>query len=393
MNIRWLGSVNDQNLIVELQSALSQSGRSLGTYASVEELEKNLTNKEDVLLFLPSSPAYDVYELCERISFLFPLVSIVLLVPQDQMDLKRAMQSKAMDLQVWPNSVVSFIKTIEGLETRITTKLIKLRPYTLTHKNGKVVTIVSTKGGVGKTTISVNLATALGLQGKRVVLVDLDLQFGDVAISFNAKPKKTIYEWVKHEYEKGSSNLQDYLISVTENVDILAAPLRPELAESIEGEHVGQVIEELKKSYDLVIIDTPPLIVETVLVALDLSDEILLITALDLPTLKNSKICVETFDLLKLKEKIKVIINKDSQVGGLMAKNVEQILNMSVYARIPSDFKTAVFSLNSGVPFVISHARSPLSKQVVALAKKLNENDTPSSDEPKKFWGKWFKTS
>jgi pilus assembly protein CpaE len=392
MNIKWLSSVIDQNLIAEIQSALSQNGRHLDCYKSLEELEDKLPNKEDVLLVLPSNPAYDVYELCERISFLFPLVSIVLLEAKDQMDWKRAMQAKAIDLLEWPISVDSFVQTIEDLEKRIVTRLIKLQPYNKAHKDGKVITVVSTKGGVGKTTTSVNLAAAFGLQGKRVVLVDLDLQFGDVAISFNAKPKKTIYEWVKQEYENENSGLQDYLISVTENVAILAAPLRPELAESIEGEHVSQLIAELKQAYDLIIIDTPPLLVETVLVALDLSDEILLITALDLPTLKNSKICVETFDLLKLKEKIKVIINKDSQIGGLMAKNVEQVLNMPVYARIPSDFKTAVFSLNSGVPFVLSHAKSPLAKQVTALAKKLNGID-PLEEKQRKFWGRWFKTS
>ena len=145
----------------------------------------------------------------------------------------------------------------------------------------------------------------------------------------------------------------------------------PEYAELVTGEHVQFILTQLRERYDVILIDTPPSLVETVIVGMENADEILLITALDLPTLKNGKLAIETLTLLNLRDKIKVVLNRDAEIEGMKTDTVESILGMSIHSRVPSDYKVVISSLNRGIPFVISNPRSLVARSVFTIADKL----------------------
>jgi pilus assembly protein CpaE len=174
-------------------------------------------------------------------------------------------------------------------------------------KRCEVVTIFGTKGGVGKTTIAVNLAVLLAKSKKKVALIDLDLQFGDVSIFLNLYPKRTISELAQEGNALDLELLDSYLIPHISGVKILPAPGRPEYAELITPGHVEEIVNLLKLHYDYIVIDTPPLFNETNLSALDLSTQILLVLAMDLATIKNVKLSLELLESLHQRGKTKLI--------------------------------------------------------------------------------------
>ncbi len=387
MKIQWIG-FSEKSSPIELRQSLGAKGKMITWYSEIDQLEQSIYDPSGIVLFLHESETYSVYELSREISLKYPLVSIILLV--SEVDYKKAMYSGAIDIVSLPVVEKEVAKAVTEAERLIEEKL-STHINRVENKQGSVITVCSTKGGVGKTTVSVNLAVALSKLNKKVVVLDLDLQFGDVAILFDVQPKKTIYEWVKECYEQDGENVQSFITSHSSGVDVLAAPLLPEFAELISGIHVTAVIEQLKKHYDFVIIDTPPSLVETVLVSLEHSDEIFLITSMDLPTLKNGKLAIETLQLLGLKDKIKIILNRDTEMEGMKVDTVEKILATKVDAKIPSDYKAVVQSFNNGMPFVYSHPKIAVSKGIVTLADEMvngPENNTKKRSVFRMFFRK-----
>lgn len=371
MKTRWIGLTDKEDETIRLDSLVNKKGFNLTWYPSVKEIKGELLQDKDSVIFLKHSESYDIYQICKEFSLKFPLASIILLIPEQQMDLKKALRAGARDVARIPIELAELEQIIKEVESEQQFRDIPMDVRSIKQiKNGKIITVCSTKGGVGKSTIAVNLAIALTRQKKHVAVLDLDLQFGDVAIMYDEKPKRTIYEWVKEEYGNGRS-IDNFMIHHKSGVNILAAPLRPEFSEEISEEHIKVLLGELKQHYDLVIIDTPPYFTETVLTALENSEEILLVTCMDIPTLKSSKLCIETLESLNIKDRIKVILNRETKVKGLQPLSVENTLGVPVFARIPGDFKLATNSMNNGIPFLISHPKAGVSKNVISLAEKL----------------------
>lgn len=364
---------------------LNQHGHILSIYYDEAVLKPALEGNDFVVVLLEHNETYDVYELCGEISLSHPHTPIILLLPETEIDLKKAMYVGATDVIAMPFDVLEFSQAAKKAESYLEVRFEKT-PKVI--KEGRIITICSTKGGVGKTTISVNLATTLAKQKQTVVVLDLDLQFGDVAIMFDIEPKRTIYEWIKESYEAGKENIEDYITPTKFGTDILAAPNLPEFAELVTGEHVAYILDHLRKRYDVIIIDTPPALVETVIVALEHSQEILLITSMDLPTLKNGKLAIETLELLGLKDRIKVILNRDTEMEGMKVEYAEEILGLKVYARVASDYKTVVSSSNKGVPFVLSDTKSNVAKGVISLSEKITAKEHVQAETKEKK--KWY---
>jgi pilus assembly protein CpaE len=237
---------------------------------------------------------------------------------------------------------------------------------------GQIFTVFSTKGGVGKSTVSVNLAVALTmLTSRRVALLDLDLQFGDVSIMLDMQPGKTLYDLVC-EQAAGELDVKPYIKTHKSGVDVLSAPAKPEQAEVISGEHIQKILKTLKVDYDYVVVDTCQLLEERVLTALDMSDEILLLATLDLPTIKNAKLCLDVMRALSYEEsRIKLVVNRSSRTIGISPKDFEESLGKEIDYHIPSDGTLVISSANSGVPFVLTAKSAKISKSVFAMAKDL----------------------
>ncbi len=239
-------------------------------------------------------------------------------------------------------------------------------------QGGKQITVFSSKGGVGKTTLAVNLALALADGGqKKVALVDLDLAFGDVAITLQLFPARTIADTVSMGSGLDIGALETLMTPHKDNVSALVAPVQPDAKDTIPPALVGKILRLLKAEHDYVVVDTAPAFDEHVLQALDDSDEILLVTTLDVPTLKNVKIAVETLDLLNIPpSRRRLILNRADEKVGLTAEKVESTLGMSIATSIPTSSQVPN-STNSGEPIMVAFPRHPVSQAISCLARDL----------------------
>ena len=175
-----------------------------------------------------------------------------------------------------------------------------------------MITVFSPKGGVGKSTMATGLAGAYAGPLKRhTLLIDLDLQFGDVGIMMGIDPTQTIVDLVTTTGELDPDKLGGYVVHHPSGVDVLAAPLRPEDAELVTEDRIGQLVDVAKAAYDIVVLDTPPHFDATTLAALDRSDRLVLLTTMDIPTVKNAKLALQTLNLLQYpRERIALVVNR-----------------------------------------------------------------------------------
>ena len=233
-------------------------------------------------------------------------------------------------------------------------------------QGGKQITVFSSKGGVGKTTLAVNLALALADGGqKKIALVDLDLAFGDIAITLQLFPARTIADTVSMGSGLDIGALETLMTPHKDNVSALMAPVQPDAKDTIPPALVGKILRLLKAEHDYVVVDTAPAFDEHVLQALDDSDEILLVTTLDVPTLKNVKIAIETLDLLNIPpSRRRLILNRADEKVGLTAEKVESTLGMKIATSIPTSSQVPN-STNAGEPIMVAFPRHPVSQAVV----------------------------
>jgi pilus assembly protein CpaE len=239
-------------------------------------------------------------------------------------------------------------------------------------RHGRVVTVFSPKGGTGKTVTATNLGTSLAKHwGKRALLLDLDLQFGDAAIMLGIEPEKTIYDLVTAPGELDSEKLAGYTTRHASGVEILPAPLRPEDAELVTEAKLARLLEVARESYDVIVVDTSPFFHGPMLATLDRTDELLLLCGLDVPTLKNVRLSLQTLELLSFpSDRIRLALNRANSKVGMKPKEVEAALERTVDFEIPSD-RTVPLAVNRGNPAVVSDPKADFSRAVRAMAKEF----------------------
>ena len=236
----------------------------------------------------------------------------------------------------------------------------------------KVIAVFSPKGGVGKTTIAVNLALALTEKGaRRVCLVDLDLAFGDVAITMQLFPTHSIEQAIGSEDALDVELLDALLTRHQDSLMVLAAPPHPDTRERVTPLLVSRIIRTLRETFDYVVIDMAPAFDEQVLTALDETDEVVMVTTLDVPTLKNVKVAVETFDALHVaRDNRHLVLNRADDEVGINADKVEGILGMPVTVQIASSLEIAA-ATNAGSPVIVSDPDHQFSGAIRDLATSL----------------------
>jgi pilus assembly protein CpaE len=240
------------------------------------------------------------------------------------------------------------------------------------RKAGHVLTVFSPKGGTGKTVVSTNLAIALAKrEGRRTLLLDLDLQFGDAAIVLGMEPEKTIYDLVVAPGELDPEKLAGYVTRHTSGLDVLAAPMRPEDAELIVESKVTALLEVARASYDAIVVDTSPFFHGPMLATLDRTDELLVLCGLDVPTLKNVRLALQTLELLSFpSSRIRYVMNRASTNTGLKTREVEAGLKVKVGTELPLD-KAVQVCVNRGEPVILSESRCEFSKALAQLAHEV----------------------
>jgi len=250
-------------------------------------------------------------------------------------------------------------------------------------RHGKIVTVFSPKGGTGKTVTATNLATAAAkFEGRKALLLDLDLQFGDAAIMMGVEPDKTIYDLVVAPGELDSEKLAGYTTKHPCGLFVLPAPLRPEDAELVTEAKLGRLLEVARESFDVIVVDTSPFFHGPMLATLDRTDELLLLCSLDVPTLKNLRLALQTLDLLSFpKQRVRIVLNRSNSKVGMKPNEVEGALGMKVRFEVPSD-RAVPLAVNRGNPVVLTEESSDVSRAIKSMAKELFR--APQEDKAKK---------
>jgi len=240
-------------------------------------------------------------------------------------------------------------------------------------KPGQVYSVFGAKGGTGATTLATNLAIVLHrLTGKRTLLVDLDLELGEVAVLLGVRPRFNLVDMVQNFHRMDAGLLASYIEQHQSGVHLLSAPFHPERTEVASAEEIRKIIQFLKHHYEYVIVDTPKSFAPTTLAAFDQSDLVFLIVALDLPSLRNVQ---RGLPLLKRVlprglDQTRLVVNRfqpDEEIG---LKEVEQTLGLKVFWTLSNDYDAVIHSINAGKPIVLN-GNSKYTKDVKALGAQL----------------------
>jgi pilus assembly protein CpaE len=245
-------------------------------------------------------------------------------------------------------------------------------------RHGRIVTVFSPKGGTGKTVTATNLAVSFAkYEKKRTLLLDLDLQFGDASIMLGLEPEKTIYDFVVAPGELDSEKLAGYVTRHGSGVDILPAPLRPEDAELVTESKLSRLLEVARESYDVIVVDTSPFFHGPMLATLDRTDELLMLCGLDVPTLKNVRLALQTLELLSFPTgSIRFVLNRANSKVGMKKKEVEGALDVKIRFEVPSD-RAVPLGVNRGVPPAVGDTGSDFAKAMREIAKALATQEQP----------------
>lgn len=245
-------------------------------------------------------------------------------------------------------------------------------PTANAHKSGRLIVVFSPKGGTGKTMLATNLAVALAEEKNRTCLIDVDLQFGDVAIALGLEPTRTTSDALGLRNAVDEHALKSLLLPYRSNLTVLPGPTKPADAEFVSPDLVTNLIEGLLTMHDVVIVDTPPEFNDIVLKILDMADTHLLVATPDLAALKSLRVAIDTLNAIGYPAaKRMVILNRDEPNLGLSTSDIRGILQMSITSRIPMH-RDVIVSLNRGKSILEDSPRNPVSRAIRLLAHQLS---------------------
>jgi pilus assembly protein CpaE len=346
-----------------------------------------------VVLMDINMPDMDGIQATEIIAKDIPSAQIIIVSVQSDTDyLRRAMLAGARDFLSKPPPADELVNTIRRLG-----QLSQQREQQMVAAPtgpggsaaggrgmaGKVIAVYSPKGGAGCTTLVTNLALALHTEDTKVVVVDANLQFGDVGVFLNLQGKYSLVHLAERSEESDDDFLQSVLASHSSGVKVLLGPPTPEDAELVNAAQLKKVIETLRPHFHYVLVDTSAVVRDVELAIFDAADRVLLVATPDIPSLANIKKFFDLVDKLGYPlEKLLLLLNRVDKRGGISAANVEETLKHAVRGQILLDDKTVLASINSGVPFITGPRNLPPVQGVLDLAQKLREEFTPKEPAP-----------
>lgn len=344
----------------------------------------------DVVLMDINMPDIDGISATETIRHKAPHIQVVILSVQgDQNYMRRAMLAGARDFLTKPpmgDELVSAIRRAAEMARIERGKSTQVRlpssapggttvsPTTLMGlPQGKIVTVYSPKGGTGCTTLAVNLAIALHNEDTRVVLVDGNLQFGDVAVFVNEQGKNTVVDIAPRVDELEPDIIEEIMIKhEPSGIRILAAPQRPEQAEKVSAEQFSKILNYLRQLYAYVVVDTAPILTDITLSAIDASDVIVLVTTQDIPAIKNARLFLDLLQTMGVeREHIVFTMNKFDKRIAITPERVGENLKQEVKAVIPLDERVVIPAVNRGVPFMLDNKAQPVARGIFGLAEAV----------------------
>lgn len=238
---------------------------------------------------------------------------------------------------------------------------------------GKVMTVFSTKGGVGKTFVATNMAIALHKKTHlKVMLIDLDLDYGNAALALNILPRSAISDLVNDIHSLDAELIENYLLTHESGIRFLPANVQPQVQDYIRADHVEVIIKTLQQTYDYIVVDMPSHFHPPCSPALLLADKLFVVTTPDVSTVRNVMASLKVlYEANYPKTKVNIILNRVDKRGQIQRKDVEKTMNQPVFGLIPADYRTVAKSLNQGIPVTQNQSRRGLGKNFMVLAAKI----------------------
>jgi pilus assembly protein CpaE len=249
-------------------------------------------------------------------------------------------------------------------------------------ESGSLIAVLGSKGGVGKTVSSTNLGAALAKSGRRTALVDLDLQFGDVALALGLAPETTLFDLAVSGGGLDADKLDDFMLRHSSGLRVLAAPARPDQAVSVTAQMMTTVYALLREEFDFIVVDTPPAFTSEVIATVDVANWICMVAMFDALSLKNTRLGLDTLELMgHPAEQVRVVLNRAGTNVGISDTDAVQILGRKPDVLVPSDREIPI-SINDGVPITLSGSRSPAALAVHSLAEMFLQPGTDAEQAP-----------
>ncbi|MFV1860067.1 MAG: CpaE family protein [Anaerolineales bacterium] len=366
-----------------------------------EAIEVATETKPDIVLMDINMEDMDGITATEGILSEVPFTQVIILSVQSEQDyMRRAMMAGARDFMVKPPSSEELIATIRRLSVFAHEKRKDFeRPAVATAAElppgsagyvpssrpaGTVLAFYSPKGGVGCTTIATNIALGLDTEETPTVLVDGNLQFGDVSVFLNLQSKYSINDLTARMDEIDPEILEDVLLLHENGLRVLAAPPRPEMADEVSADQIRTIIQFLRRHFAYVVVDTASTMDDTTLAILDTADLLIAICTPDIPAIKDAR---HLFDLLHILEfptqNVCFVLNKMDRKGGISSEAVGENLKREVEAVIPLDERAVTASINKGIPLILSDRSSPQSRAIMQLMGTIKQRLSDAEEQEK----------
>src|SRR5438874_10301317 len=348
--------------------------------SGAEALELAGRHQPDVVLMDINMPDMDGITTTEKLSTHVPTTSVVMMSVQGEADyLRRSMLAGAREFLVKPFSsdeLTGSIRQVYAREREKASRIVAAAPAPRPEEevDGQVIAVFSPKGGVGRTTMAVNLAVAAAQElGKKVCLVDGSFQFGDIGVLLNLNPKNKSIADLVPELEQGEpESLDTFVINHSSGIRVLLAPPSPEMAELITTAGIKRVLDALRRMHDIVIVDCSSYFNATTLAILDSADVILTMLTLEITSIKNMRLFLEVTDQLGYEPgKVRLVLNRADSTLGIRVSDVEHSIGRKVDHSIVSDGRSVVYALNRGVPFFLSNREAQVSQDILRLAQAV----------------------
>jgi pilus assembly protein CpaE len=261
-----------------------------------------------------------------------------------------------------------------------------------TEEGGKVLLFFGAKGGAGSTTVATNFAIQLRRQtGERVLIVDLDLPLGEVALYLGVEPRYGIVDLARNLHRIDEDLLGSYITSHASGVDVLSAPFDPDEGREIGAEETRRILEFLRGVYDYIVVDASNSLDSRTIASLPIAEEIFVVAQIDVPSLRNIQRARRVLKRVAPERPLRVVINRYHAGGDITLKDVERSLGLEVYSTISNDYGAVLYSINSGEPLAMN-APSACVREMGELVGRITgvqrEPDKKSRWAPRRRTGK-----